>query len=436
MPSPDPDGRRNASANRSARARAVVARHGRTVAEVVVATAVGVTATAGLQIAATRGLGPDGFGLFAAFLAIINVAAIGSAALRSAVAVATADPASDDAPAEPKAPAKRRLDGFAIEALTLGGVSTVVMLAAIPLLTSALDAPPLALVFAIATIAPFFLFARAQGLLQGIGDARAVIWWTSGMQVAQLVLAVIAMLLGFGVIGILAAYLACVIAATVGSTLQARRVEIDQRVRPFTADSLVVIFLTIAFAWLTNADVVFVRADAPEATSGAYAAAAVVIKSTLILPATLSLFLLPRFVRQRDDRAGLRAGVNLTLAVTAVAGIAMFALVALFGAPLVQLLFGDDYGMTTSLLPAFALMWIPWAMSQAILARITAAASRLGLALLLLGAAGQWIIAMLTLPDIDAMMLGNGILGAVILAGMFAIHLRTGPRPGADLGAL
>ena len=423
--------------SRAARARAVVARHGRTVAEVVVATGVGVAATAGLQIAATRGLGPDGFGLFAAFLAIINVAAIGSSALRSAVAVSTADPRSGAGTGTAQdQPRRRRLDGFAIEALTLGGISTVALLAAIPLLSAALDAPSVALVFAIATIAPYFLFARAQGLLQGAGDARSVIWWTSATQVLQLLLAIGAMLLGFGVIGILAAYLGCVIAATIGSSIQARRISVDPNVKPFTADSIVVILLTLAFAWLTNADVVFVRADTAEGTSGAYAAAAVLIKSTLILPATLSLFLLPRFVRQRDDRAGLRTGVNLTLAATAFAGVAMFALVSLFGRQLVQLLFGDAYELTIELLPAFALMWIPWAMSQAILARITASASRPGLALLVAAAAAQAAISLLTLPDIGAMMLANGIVGTIVLVAMFIIHLRTGPRPGADLGAL
>jgi O-antigen/teichoic acid export membrane protein len=417
--------------NRSARVRAAVAQHGRVVVEIAVATAVGILATAALQIAATRGLGPDGFGLFAAFLAIINVAAIGSSALRSAVAVSTADPAGA-ASSVPVSARRRRLDGFAVEALVLGGVSTVAMLAAIPLLSNALDAPPVALVFAIATIAPYFLFARAQGLLQGAGDARSVIWWTSATQVAQLILGIVAMALGFGVLGILAAYLACVAAATVGASVQARRISLDPRIKPFTSNSIVVILLTLAFAWLTNADVVLVRAYASEVMSGSYAAAAVLIKSTLILPATLSLFLLPRFVRQRHDRSGLRAGVNFTLVVTAIAGIAMFVLVILVGRPLIELLFGDAYELAIELLPGFALMWIPWAMSQAMLARITAAASRIGLLLLLLASVAQWGVSALTLPDVGAMMFANGITGTCVLVTMFIIHLRTGPGRTTD----
>ncbi|TFC90413.1 MULTISPECIES: hypothetical protein [Cryobacterium] len=402
------------------------AQHGKALLEIGVVSAFGVFATAGFQIVASRGLGPSGFGLLASFLAIINVAAVGSAALRSSIAVVTSEGVALGAVAPQ---ARRRLDASMVEALILGGLCTVALLAASPWLTTSLETNSLALILTAATVLPYFLFSRAQGLLQGTGDSRSVVLWTSGSQIAQLALTVIALAMGLGAVGILSVILLIAVLGTVGSSYQARRFTVPASRRPFSVDSSVVLLLTISFAWLTNADVILVRSGTSELVAGSFAAAAVLVKTTLILPATLSLYLLPRFVSRREDASMTKLGVNVTLALTFLSGVAMFLLVLVAGEPLVGILFGAGYELAVAYLPWLALMWLPWAMALAVLVRVTAAASKAGLIVLLVAAVAQWVGATSLLPSVPAMMIFNGSLGALTLAALFLIHLaRTRPE--------
>jgi O-antigen/teichoic acid export membrane protein len=401
----------------------LAAQHGRALLEIAVVSAFGILASAGFQIVATRGLGPQGFGLLAAFLALINIAAIGSAALRNSVAVSVAGVVATPPPLT-----RRRLDSSLVEALVLGVACTVGLLIASPWLASSLQSNGLALVLAAATIVPYFLFARSLGLLQGRGDARAVVWWSTGAQLAQLALCVVALSLGYGAIGILVIFLATVVVATIGSSVHTRGLRVDAAIRPFSVNSTVVVLLTITFAWLTNVDVILVRSGASELVAGTYAAAAVLVKTTLILPATLSLYLLPRFVSSRANSSLTRLGVNLTLAVTLASGLLIFAVLALAGPFIVSLLFGAGYEMTVTFLPWLALMWLPWAMTQAILVRVTSFASKAGLGILIAAAIVQWVGSQALLPNVGAMIALNGAIGFVALVSLYVIHLLAARR--------
>lgn len=410
----------------------MVARHGRALAEIGIVSALGIVATTAFQIITIRGLGPASYGLLAAALALINVAAIGSSALRNSVAVSTAETLHAGlAPAAVSG--RRRLDGSFVEALVLGGIGTLGVFA----LSSTLAAPgALGVVTVLLTASamiPNFLFARAQGRLQGAGDSRAVVWWSTGAQVAQAVLALIAVLLSAESSAILAILVLTAVVGAIGASLQARREAVPLTGRPFTVNSTVVLLLTIGFAWLTNADVVFVRAGTPEEVAGAYAAAAVLIKTTLIVPATFSLYLLPRFVRSRGNAALTNLGVTIILAITALTGVAMFLIVLVAGDWIVGLLFGSHYALTGQIVVGFAIAWLPWALAQGILVRITAAASRAALAVFVIATLAQWAASRLTLPDIDAWLVANGIVGLFVFASLYVIHWvllrrhRTGP---------
>jgi len=394
----------------------LISTHGRALIEIALASGLGIIATAGFQIAATRGLGPSSFGLLAAFLALINIAAIGSSALRNSVAVGVAEARLITVGA------KRRVDPSLVEALVLGIACAVGLVIAAPWLASSVGSNPIALVLTIATVTPYFLFARSQGLLQGAGNARAVVWWSTGAQLLQLVLTIVALLLGYDAIAILVVYLVTVVLGTVGAGLHSRSLVAASARRPFSRNATVVLLLTLAFAWLTNVDVILVRIGAPELVAGSFAAAAVLVKTTLILPAMLSLYLLPRFVKNRGNLALTRLGVNLTLAVTLAGGLVIFAVLAVGGGFIVPLLFGSDYALTIGYLPGLALMWLPWAMTQAILVRVTSLASVPGLLVLLAVGIAQWIGAMALLPDISAMMVLNGSLGVLIFVALFVIH--------------
>ncbi|MGO4691578.1 lipopolysaccharide biosynthesis protein [Glaciibacter sp. 2TAF33] len=401
----------------------LVSQHGRAILEIGLVSVLGILATAGFQIVSLRGLGAEQYGLLASFLALINVAAIGSSALRNSVAVTTADVTR---PPQARNPRRGRLDSSMIEALVLGGACTCAIVFLSPWLASSLAANAPAVIFTAAAMVPYFLFSRAQGLLQGSGDSRSVVWWSTGAQLVQIALAVAALLLGFGPLGILAALVLTAAFGAFGASIQARGFGVPGVRRPFSFNSSVVLLITIAFAWLTNIDVVLVRAGAPEDVAGAYAAAAVLVKTTLIIPATLALYLLPRFVSRRKDAAMTRLGVNVTLGITLMAGLAMFFVVLLGGPLIVQLLFGPGYQASGRILPWFALAWLPWALVQGVLTRLTAASSKVALAVLVLAIVGQWITATILLPNVFAMILANGCLGLVVFVCLFVIHLRPG----------
>ncbi|WP_157981684.1 polysaccharide biosynthesis protein [Protaetiibacter intestinalis] len=383
-----------------------------------IATVVGVLATAGFQLVAINGLSPEDFGLLAAFLAVINVVSVGSAALRTSVAVTVAEGGT-------VTPARRLRDGTLLEAIVLGGAAAAVLLLASPLLATLLDADVRAVFATAAAALPYFLFARAQGILQGRGRARAVVWWTTGSQVAVLLFAMVVLLSQGGVDGLLLVVVVVTLAFTAGSTWHASRGMAPLSARAFTSGGVVVLAITIGFAWLTSADVIFVRAGVGGDDAGAYAAAGVLVKALLIVPATLGLYLLPRFVGRRDDAAMTRLGVNVILAITVLCGLLMVLATWLFGPWLVGVLYPESYALTSQLLPWMALMWLPWAAAQGVLVRITAARSRAGMVIVLLVVALQTAVALLTLHDLEAFMLGYGLTGLAALIALFAVHAAT-----------
>lgn len=408
-----------------ARGRILAGQHGGALLGIAAAVALGVSATAGFQVVASRGLGPRDFGLLTAFLALINIAAIGSTALRNAVAVDVAATATGVHPAKRRG----RFDSSAVEAFTLGAAFTVALLLLAPWLAGSLQSSVYAPFIVAATVLPYFLFARSLGILQGRRRARAVVWWSTLAQVVQLLLALVVLALGWGATGVLLVYLLTILVVTWGSWRMTRGAPIASNRRPFNATTTVVLLLSIGFAWLTSVDVILVRSGVAENAAGAYSAGAVLVKMTLILPATLSLYLLPRFVSSKGNPALSRLGVNLTVALTVAAGLVIAGVLWVGGAFITALLFGDEYGQTAKLLPAMALAWIPWAMTQAILVRITAVASRWGLLVLVVAAAAQWIGAKTVLPNLDAMIAVNGVVGLAAFALLFVIHLNASREP-------
>ncbi len=155
---------------------------------------------------------------------------------------------------------RRRLDGPLVEALALGGAATAIVLAIGPLLVRSLDASWLLVIVTALGILPYFLFARAQGILQGVDATRSVVWWTTGSQLLQLALTVVAVLMGSGALGVLLVVLITAVVGALGSSIQLRRSGIVGRASAFSAQSITVLLLTVTFAWMTNADVVLVRA--------------------------------------------------------------------------------------------------------------------------------------------------------------------------------
>jgi O-antigen/teichoic acid export membrane protein len=379
----------------------------------------GIASTSAFHVVTGRGLGPGGFGLLAAFLAIVNIASIGASALQNSVAVVTADALTTT----PAARVRRRLDGATVEALVLGGGIAGALVVASPLLADALNTSRLAVNLAALTIVPSFLFCVALGRLQGAGRARLVSGYSTASQLLRLLLATAALAAGLGAVSIVLAVLVAIVLPAALATWQTRGLQVAGTAA-FSRKSTVLMLITLSFAWLTNIDVVLVRINTVDDVSGAFAAAAVLAKMGLLVPTVLSLYLLPRFVFRGADAGAVRFGVNIVLLTVLVSGLVLAGVVAVFGDLLVSILFGSGsgYGPAAALLPWMTVAYLPWAVAQGLLISHTARASSRAVVVLLVAGVLQWVAATVLLPDLRAMIVSIGVIGALAATALFVLH--------------
>ncbi len=387
--------------------------------------AAGIVATSAFHVVTGRGLGPAAFGLLAAFLAIVNIAAIGASSLQNSVAVSTASVSAEGERGGAGFRAGRVMDASTIEALVLGGAVTLATVACAPALADALTTSRLAIYLAAATVLPSFLLSVAQGRLQGSGRILAVATWSTGSQVMRLLLGVAVLAAGLAAVSLLVAVLVSITVVAVGAAYQSRHLLLPASTRAFSGRSGVLILLTLSFAWLTNMEVVLVRIGAPEDVAGTYAAAAVLDKMILLVPTMLSLYLLPRFVARQADGEAARYGVNVVLLTVSAAGLLAVVGTAVVGPLVVRLLFGEGYDLSAELLPWLALAYLPWALVQGVLIRLTANASAPALAVLLVAAGVQAVAIPQVLPDPFNVSVVVGVLGVLVLAFLLLLHLRS-----------
>lgn len=395
--------------------------HGKALLAVGVASGLGIIASFAFQLLSARFLSPADFGLLAAFFVIVNVAAIGSSSLQNSVTVQTASALSE--PDAQRRPGRR----WPIDAVLLGVGGAAVISALSPWLATSLNTTPLVVLAAAVTIPLSFVFADAMGLLQGSGQVARAVWWSTFSQMARVVLAVAAIAVGTGLGGIVGAVLGALVVAVVGGVWVARRVP-----RPasgiLSTAGITIVVLTVAFAWLTSSDVIFIRSGAPENLAGMYASVTVLVKTGFLLPSTLSLYLLPRFVRHRDDPSLSRIGVLATLGVSMATSLAMVIVFLVLGDWIVALIYPAAYAPAAALLVPTALAYMPWIAAQGMMIKMTSSASRAAAALLLLAAVAQWIAFTLTIPDVMAMLVSYATIGAVILVVFLVIDVTSARR--------
>ena len=190
---------------------------------------------------------------------------------------------------------------------------------------------------------------------------------------------------------------------------------------------MTVVVISVAFAWLISADVFFMRILSSPEVAGSYAAVAVLVKASFLLPSTLSMYLLPRFTRNRTNADLTRVG---TLAAAGLSAAAMIALVVVFwfwGSPIIHLLYGERYVDAASLLVPVAAAYTPWVVLQGAMIHLTSSASRSAALVLVVAIGVQCAAFLLVLPNVGAMLWWFASLGAVVLV-LFLILTRAVTR--------
>jgi len=381
--------------------------HARGLSAVALASIIGILASFAFQVASARYLAPVDFGLLSAFLVVVSTAAIGSSSLQNIVTVQTAGALATPDPAR----STRRIPW---EAITIGVVGGVLVAIISPWLAGGLDTSPSVILAAAACVPLSFVFGDALGLLQGSGDVSRAVWWSTISLVLRIALLVVVVIIGAGLAGVIGSIVAAMALAVVGALWSARRITRPAK-GAFTMDGLAILLLTVAFAWVTTSDVLFLRAGGAEALVGTYAAVTVLVKAGFLVPSTLSLYLLPRFVRNRGNRHLSRLGVLVTLGLSLATSLAMTAFFALFGNWLIHLLYGEAFASAAALLVPVSLAYMPWMAAQGMLIKMTSTASRGGALLLILAVVAQWISFSAVVPDVYAMLAWFAGIGAVVL---------------------
>lgn len=185
----------------------------------------------------------------------------------------------------------------------------------------------------------------ALGPLQGFDRFLVLSAIQAGPQGALRPLLLLPLVAVAGVVGALAALVVATVAGLVMVTLVLRRrlEELPADGRAPASRSLIAVVALLAFASLTNADVVAAKIGLGGAEAGVYSSAALLGKIALYGPSALSLVLLPK-VTSRLER-GLEVAMPVLLTKAAAVGTGALVVLSLVLAPasVVTMVFGPGY---------------------------------------------------------------------------------------------
>ena len=308
------------------------------------------------HIVASRILTPAAYGGLSGLLAFLLIASVPCGVIQTVVAKRAAMLRADEG-------SRDELDSLATR--TTRGLALVGLVAAAAVVVAS---PIVAAVLHIGTLpslllAPFAFLALVAsvplGILQGRKRFLELGWTMAAGVVARFVVGVGLMYAGWGIAGALIGSVvaqALVLAVSVrllrlprsawkagAASLQGVRGELASTLAAFTG-----------FWLLVEADLVLARHYLGANESGVYAAAGVLARAILFLPAAISVVALPHFAETQHDVERSRRWLRLSLAATALLAFGAALVLAVFGRPLLTLTFGVRYAAGARFLPFLA----------------------------------------------------------------------------------
>lgn len=353
-----------------------------------------------LNLVASRVLGPEEFGAFAALMGIVLVANVGALALQSVTARRLA---TDGAAAGQLLLRLGRLAGLGIAA---------VLAAAAPLLTAFLHVGVLPVLLVAAGMLPLTLVGARLGLAQGAERFGSLSILYILVATGKMGGALIGLLLvddvTAGLIGMVAgasvaAAVAMAVAAPPGSAAGGTGGGAAPERRAVAGELLIAAAALFAFFGLTNVDVLLARHHLPATEAGLYALGAVVAKGAFWFPQFIAVLAYPMLV----DRARRERAIRVSVALVGASGALLTAGTALVPGLVVGAVGGSEYEDLADDVWLFALAGSLFALAQLLVyARLALGDRRAGL-----GVAGTAIGLVL------AVQLGaDGSLRAIVLA--------------------
>ena len=329
---------------RPARLRRIIGTAGGVAAGASVANALGYV----LTVIAARVLGPAEFGAFSALLALIIVGNVAALAIQATVArdIVREKPTGDTV----------------VGGLILAGLVGGVLVAATPVVSAFLSLPSAAAAVAAGTaIAAMTATGPALGTIQGrerfhaLGAAVAA---QAGLRVAGGLAGMAASPTAAGALTGMAVGL---LFAGVGIWLLAKPpVHGGSGVWSAAISTLGAGGLLLGFVVMTNADVVMARHVLSAEASGLYGAGAIFTKIAFWLPQFVPLVAFPALADPNRRKGAMRLG----LLAVAGSGAVLVAVTALFAAPAVRLVAGNQYEELTTWVGGFTALGAVFAVAQ------------------------------------------------------------------------
>jgi O-antigen/teichoic acid export membrane protein len=285
------------------------------------------------QLVTGRFLGADAYGLLAGLMTVIAIIGVSASSLQTVAAKAVSAGEVRPHPAP---------DVLTHTAIRFGAGATLVFLVVSPLLSSFLDVGILPLLLISIFITPSLLGAIAVGRLQGQMRFVAMALFGACLSAAKLVVGVAVAAVGLGVTSIVAGL---VITTTLVTSIGLRLSRAAGAVTRTVFDrSTAQVFVGVTLFWiLVSLDLPFARAFFDEGTAGQYAAAAVVGRAVLWVPAVITQMTFPQMSQavsnfESTEPLMLRAfALSTGLALAGVLGI------WLFGEQVFSVVYGSDY---------------------------------------------------------------------------------------------
>ena len=372
-----------------------------------------------------RMLGPADYSIFASLLSLVLILGVLAGVVQTVTSNYVARLRARGAMSETGA----FLVYLALRLLPLGIGSTLLLAVISQPLSTFLRMPsPVPIITLSLVVIPVMLLPVVYGALAGVQRFGALGATQIGGGVLRLIAVVTLISLGLGVAGAVASLLVSYLGALVLGVLYLRELvrhrgeeRVVQPIGLFEY-SLHTVLALLAFAMLTNSDLIIVKSRFSPDEAGLYAAAAALGKVTLWLPAAVGVLLLPKATEQHARMQSSASLVWKSLLATGLLCGGFIIVFFLFPTPLVRVLFGELYVAHASLLGLYALAMMLFSLVNVCLYYYLAVQEKRYGYFLLAGAA-LLVLLLMTLPLTMAVVieLMIGIGACLSLVGVWGI---------------
>ncbi|MEZ5320849.1 MAG: oligosaccharide flippase family protein [Microthrixaceae bacterium] len=297
--------------------------------------ALGNASTYGFQLVTGRFLGADAYGLLAGLMTVVAVIGVSASSLGTVAAKAVSAGEVEPRPAV--------MDRLTRSSVVVGAALTVALVVASPWLSEFLKVDNvIPMLFVAASIVPTCLGAIAVGRLQGQMRFIAMSLLSATFAVAKLGVGFATMAAGLGVTALVAGLVVSTSVCAAGGLYLARHAgAITTKVLD---RSTAQVFLGVTLFWvLVSFDVPFARANFTESMAGQYAAADVIGRAVLWLPAVITQITFPQVTAAVSNIESTEPLMLRAFAFAAGLAAAGVAFIWLFGEPVFRVLYGSEY---------------------------------------------------------------------------------------------